>query len=197
MSLAKRLASEAGRSSYATGRTNQQGQKRMQSQVKAMDMQVAALNKELEKLPGLMQAASFGKGLRPAARVVQKRVKELTPRSKKTDRDKRSAKEKLRRANDKPLWKTTKIKLWRGSAGFGVGMVGFTWPDGNIGHVVIESKNTLSRHVLWGNMTMVERRRKKDVLKRAFDESKKAAAAAWVAAVSRDVDNQLRTLGRG
>ena len=161
------------------------------------ELDMKALNKELNKLPGLMQAASYDKGLRPAANVFNRRVKELTPRSKNTrTTDKWDAKVKNERQGELPLWKTTKVKLWRSSTGFSLGMVGFEWPKGNKGYLVIQHRSESRRVVYWGNRTQ-RLARKVDVLKRAFDDARQPAAAAWTAAVAKDVKNKLRQLGRG
>jgi len=159
-----------------------------------VDGDAKQINAMLQQLPNAMQAAAFEKGLRPAAKVVQKRLKELTPRSNKTGTTKRwSDSTKRKRQGEMPLWKTTAVKVWRARGGPAIGFVGYRWPKGNKAHFIVEGKGKTRKVVLWGKSTNGVRQ-KLDILKRSIDQTRNKAAQAFVGGVRKEVEKQVEKL---
>lgn len=186
MSLAKRQLGALGR----TG-----GRQSVQRAMKrSLNTQADELNKFLEQLPGVLQSKAFEKGLRPAAKVMRQRVKELTPRSSNTGTTKKwSQSTKQKRMGNKPLWKTASFRIWKSPNGTPYAFVGYKWPDGNKGHFVIEGKNNTRKVFYWGKDAgkVVQRM---DVLKRAFDETINSAASSFTAGVKAAVEKEVERL---
>ena len=158
------------------------------------------LNRILSTVPGLMQAAAFEGGLRPAANVVKRRLKELTPKSKqnsKGGRDKWSAKTRESRGGEKELHQETAVKLLRPKNRSAAALIGYRWPGGNKGHFVIPMKKDTRRQVLWGRDTGKEVRKGDDILKRSLDETRQAASTAFVGGVAKTAERKLRNLPSG
>lgn len=163
----------------------------MKSKVEGNTKQINAL---LNQLPAAMQAAAFEKGLRPAGKVVEKRLKELTPRSSKTGTTKKwSEQTQTKRSGEMPLWKTTATKVWRARSGPAIALVGYRWPKGNKAHFIVEGKGKTRKVVLWGKRNKGERQ-KLDILKRSLDERRKQSADAFVRGVKKEVDKQVEKL---
>jgi hypothetical protein len=156
------------------------------------------VNDLLRQLPNLARSAAYDKGIPAAARVVRNRLKEITPRSSSSGSTKKwSKKTQAERAGELPLYKTVAIKMLRPKRGRVTALVGYGWPRGNKGHYTIPMKSQFRRVVLWGNDTGQKRRKGDDILKRAFDESKQQAAAAYVAGVKKEVDKHIARFGNG
>ena len=160
---------------------------------------VKELNQLIAKLPGLMQSSAYEKGLHPAAKVIERRLKELTPKSSETKTTKKWSKAtQAKRGGEFPLWKTTATKRWRAkSSGSAYAFVGFKWPTGNKAHFIVISKGETRKRVLWGKRTGQTFRKEYDILNQSMDDSSGKAAAAFTAAVAKDVDKRLSELKRG
>ena len=157
-----------------------------------------ALQKQLDRIPVIVQSAALAKGIRPAAKVVQKRVKDLTPRSTRTkSKDKWSKATKAKRSGERPLHQLVKVKVLPRLSTVATALVGYEWPSGNKGHFLLPLKKSTRKLVLWGKVTGREVRKMDDWLRRAFDETKGEQASAFEQGVKREVDRRLKEIGDG
>lgn len=99
-------------------------------------------------VPKLEYYQVLDKAIEAGAKVVAARAKQLAPRSTKSDRDKRSAKQKQKADWDYPLWKTIKYKVKRYGGVRGFGVVGPSWPRGNKAYFNTSPKGNKGHH--WG-----------------------------------------------
>ena len=73
---------------------------------------IAKINRELNKLPVLVQRAALESGVKPAAQICRKRVMELVPQSAKTGTaNKQSQKTKSARKNIRPMRELVAVKV--------------------------------------------------------------------------------------
>lgn len=157
------------------------------------------VNRVLNKIPVMVQAAAYDSGLRPAAKVVEKRAKQLAPSSRESgSRNKWSASMKASRQNVKPLRESISTKVVRKPSGGGnpYAMAGPERPWGNIAHFISPLKKATREIVLWGRKAGRQGRKDNDFMKRAFDETKQAAARAFTRGVIRGVRAKLKDLVR-
>lgn len=157
------------------------------------------INRILNQIPVMVQASAYDKGLRPAAKVVQDRARQLAPSSKESGSRKRwSQKMRASRAGVKPLKQSIKTKVVRpGKNKVPYAVVGPERPWGNIAHFISPLKKNTREVVLWGNRTGMMARKDNDFMKRAFDETKQQAARAFTRGVIAAVRAKLKDLGRG
>ena len=163
-----------------------------------VEFDAKSLQAQLDKIPVLAQLAALDAGIRPAAKVLQKRVKELTPDSRQSgSKDKWSKKTKSERSGERPLRDLVAIKVLKPKNNTAAALVGFEWPAGNKVHFLVPMKKETRKKVLWGKVTGTEVRKGDDFLRRAFDETKAAQSDAFVSGVQKAIDRKIKDLGIG
>lgn len=150
----------------------------------------------LDQVPVLAQLAALESGIRPAAKVLEKRVKALVPRSSETGSTKKWSKStKSQRASERSLRDLVRTKVLKPKNNSASALVGFEWPGGNKGHFVVPMKKDTRKQVLWGKQSGKEVRKGDDFLRQAFDETKQSQTEVFVRNVSRAVDKKMKDLG--
>lgn len=99
-------------------------------------------------VPKLEYYKVLDKTIEAGAKIVADRARQLAPRSKKSDTDKRSDKQKQAADWSYPLWKTIKYKVKRYGGVRGFGIVGPTWPRGTKAYFNTSPKGNKGHH--WG-----------------------------------------------
>lgn len=157
------------------------------------------INRVLKQIPLKVQFAAYDAGLRPAAKVVEKRSKELAPSSQKSgSRNKWSKSMAASRAGVKPLDQSIKVKVVRGgSREVPYAMVGPERPQGNVAHFVSPLKKNTREVVLWGRRTNRTAPKDDDFMRQAFDETRKQQERAFVRGTIKRVRKELESLKNG
>lgn len=156
------------------------------------------LDAALEQLPVKVQLAALESGVRPAAKVLQQRVKELTPRSRTSGSSRLwSKKTKAARSGEPELRATVATKVLKPKNNIASALVGFRWPTGNKAHFVLPMKKSTRKVVLWGRVTGREVAKHNDWLRQAFDETRQKQISAFENGVTAAVQKKLRELNGG
>jgi len=141
------------------------------------------MNKILEQLPVMLQRGALDKALRAAGKVVQKRARELCPRSSHTGSRERWSKETAAdRSNVKPLADTIGVVVRKYDA-VSVAVVGPQYPAGALGHLVEYGH----RLVAYGRDTG-RRVQPKPFMRPAADETKGEQEAAMLTVLKAELD---------
>lgn len=120
------------------------------------------------------------KGIRKASQLVQRRAKQLAPRSSKTGSAKKRSVSQSQSGNwNIPLSKTIISKVLKHARG-ALGIVGPSWPEGN--KAFFNNAKNGRREVYWGKPQGTIYKGE-DWLKRAFDESAEEAQEVLVETV--------------
>ena len=142
------------------------------------------MNKILVQLPLMLQRGALDKALRAAGKVVQRRARELCPRSSHTDsRELWSKKTAADRSNAKPLAETIGVVVRKYDT-TSVAVVGPQYPAGSLGHLVEFGHNA----ILWGRVSKKYRRvPPKPFLRPAADETRGAQDAAMLSVLKSEL----------
>lgn len=163
-----------------------------------LEFDAKAMQAELEKLPVMVQLAALESGVRPAATIVKRRVRELAPRSSVTGTtDKWSRSTKAKRTGESPLRDTVHVKILRPKNHMASALVGFQWPTGNKAYLLIPMLKATRTEVLWGKPSGKEVRKGDDFLRQAFDETRQQQIAAFEGGVVKAVNRRLKEMGFG
>lgn len=159
------------------------------------------INRILSKVPAAVHAAATDAGLRPALKVVKKRMQELAPDSRASgSRDKwsKSMRESRESGSNKQLKDTIKIKVIRADKhSTPYGLVGPERPEGNVAHFVAPLEKNTREKVLWGHRTGTTATKENDFNKRAFDETQNQQRRAFTKGVISRVRKELAEVARG
>lgn len=138
----------------------------------------------LDSKQGLFEAVAA------AADVVVKRARELTPRSKKSDTDRRSAKQKAAANWDYPLWKSIDRVNREYRRGRTIAVVGPRWPEGNKVYVFTSSNGR--RVFYWGKNANKTKAAVRNWIVQAFDETRDEQLAAMKGKLQQAIDKVMR-----
>jgi hypothetical protein len=131
------------------------------------DSELAAM---FDAVPVLERAEVSYHTLRAGVNPLVKRARQLSPRSTKEMRDKRSASQRKQADWDYPLWKTIKLVVRRGRRGAGFAVVGPEWPKGNKAYFNTAPKGR--RQIFWGVASGATVPQIRNWIVQAFDETK-------------------------
>lgn len=145
----------------------------------------ADMKRMFDAVPQLRKHDVMRAATKAGGKVIEKRARELTPRGKQSDRDKRSAKQKAAADWNTPLWKTIKMvsKLYERAA---VAVIGPAWPTGNKAYFFTSTNGR--RVFYWGrNMGRVATQVRNWIVQ-AADETKGEQLSAMKQVIKQKMD---------
>lgn len=157
----------------------------------------AELRKMFDAVPALEKHRVADATVRAGIKPVTTRARMLIPRSKASDRAKRSAKQKRENPGlDSPLWKTVKHVVRKGERAGAVAVSGpeFTG-SGGVGqkiYLIAEHKKKGRRVFYWGRDAGITRIKIRNVMVQAAEETRPEQLAAMKAMLKRKLDEVWR-----
>jgi hypothetical protein len=167
------------------------------------------LNKMFDAVPKLEQYKVLDKTVDAAAAVVVKRAQSLAPRSKDSDRKKRSKSQRDNADWNYPLWKTIGKVIRKYANRYGLAVIGPKWPKGNKAYFNTSPKGNAGHR--WGKagqqyqrtrngktetytaMPAKPRAQIRNWIVQAFDETKPQQLAAMKAKLTELTDQMMRS----
>jgi hypothetical protein len=173
------------------------------------------LNKMFDAVPKLERFKVLDKTVDAAAAIVVKRAQALAPRSKESDRKKRSKKQFIAADGESkidwnyPLWKTIGKVIRKYANRYGLAVIGPRWPKGNKAYFNTSPKGNAGHR--WGRagqqyqrtrngktetytaMPAKPRAQVRNWIVQAFDETKPQQLAAMKAKLTELTDQMMRS----
>lgn len=150
----------------------------------------AELEQLLNMVPKLEQYKIIDKAVDAASKPVVKRARQLAPRGKQADRDKRSRNQRGKADWNYPLWKTIKRVVRKYGRSYGVAVVGPEWPKGNKAYFFTSPRGR--RVFYWGRDAGKTKATVRNWIVQAFDETKADQLAAMKASLIKSIDEAMR-----
>ena len=152
----------------------------------------AEISRMFDAVPMLERYSVGDKVVRAGARRITTRARQLIPRSKKSDTDKRSKKQRAQADWETPLWKTVKLVVGKGNKG---GAVAVTGPEytGKTGagqkiYLIAEHKQKGRRMFFWGKDGGRTKVKIRNVMVQAADEAKPQSLSAMKSKLKQVMD---------
>lgn len=142
----------------------------------------AELKRMFDAVPALDRYKVADQVVRAGAKPITNRARQLIPRSKKSDTDKRSRKQRAQADWETPLWKTVKLVVRKGQQGSAVAVTGPEY-TGKTGagqkiYLVAEHKQKGRRMFFWGKDGGRTKIKIRNVMVQAADESRSQSLSA-------------------
>jgi hypothetical protein len=166
------------------------------------------LNKMFDAIPKLERYKVLDQTVTAGAQPVIQRARELAPRSKASDRNKRSKKQRDNADWNYPLWKTIAKVIRKYQNRYGLAVIGPRWPNGNKAYFNTSPKGNAGNR--WGKpgqeytrtirgktstykaMPAKPRAQVRNWIVQAFDETKPQQLSAMKAKLTELTDKMMR-----